>query len=183
MYNLQDQFDGSLTLVWADGTNGTGTPSAEQVMAHITSNFTSNQLQAVMQVATPADIPTQCPQNFDLTSQCFAGIAFNYLPMNATDPKPVNYTISADGGLVYINVISHTSDFETRILPLQWALDQVTHSLACFSFQSANGSPQAIIELRSGQQVPTPMEWPYSQETNQQQATNTRLSTSFTFMV
>ncbi|KAG1879528.1 hypothetical protein C8R48DRAFT_589537 [Suillus tomentosus] len=158
VYNLQDQFDGSLTLVWADGTNGTGTPSAEQVMAHITSNFTSNQLQAVMQVATPADIPTQCPQNFDLTSQCFAGIAFNYLPMNATDPKPVNYTISADGGLVYINVISHTSDFETRILPLQWALDQ------------------AIIELRSGQEVPTPMEWPYSQETNQQQATNTRLS-------
>jgi hypothetical protein len=27
------------------------------------------------------------------------------------------------------------------------------------------------------------MEWPYSQETNQQQATSMRLSTSFTFMV
>ncbi|KAG1840268.1 hypothetical protein DFJ58DRAFT_858320 [Suillus subalutaceus] len=158
VYNLQNEFDGSLTLVWADGTNGTGTPSAEQVMARITSNFTSNQLQAVMQVATPADIPTQCPQNFDLTSQCFAGIAFNYLPMNATDTTPINYTISADAGLVYVNVISHTSDFETRILPLQWALDQ------------------AIIELRSGQEVLTPMEWPYSQETNQEQATAMRLS-------
>ncbi|KIK34697.1 hypothetical protein CY34DRAFT_621910, partial [Suillus luteus UH-Slu-Lm8-n1] len=158
VYNLQNQFDGSLALVWADGTNGTGTPSAEQIMARITSNFTPNQLQAVKQVATPADIPPQCPQNFDLSSQCFAGIAFNYLPMNATDTIPINYTISADGGLLYINVYSHTSDFETRILPLQWALDQ------------------AIIELRSGQGVPTPMEWPYSQETNQQQATSMRLS-------
>ncbi|KAG1779604.1 hypothetical protein EV702DRAFT_965686 [Suillus placidus] len=158
VYNFQNLFDGSLALVWADGTNGTGTPSAEQVMAHITSNFTPNQLQAVKQVATSADIPTQCPQNFNMFSQCFAGIAFNSLPMNTTDTTPINYTISADGGLAYINVYSHTSDFETRILPLQWALDQ------------------AIIELRSGQGVPTPMEWPYSRETNQQQATNTRLS-------
>jgi ATP-binding cassette subfamily A (ABC1) protein 3 len=101
-------------------------------MARITSNFTQNQLRAVKQVATPADIPAQCPQNFDLTSQCFAAIAFNYLPMNATDTTPVNYTISADAGLVYVNVISHTSDFETRILPLQWALDQVSLSLAFF---------------------------------------------------
>ncbi|KAG1886233.1 hypothetical protein F4604DRAFT_1675882 [Suillus subluteus] len=124
------------------------------------SPVTSRQInfKQVMQVATPADIPTQCPQNFDLTSQCFAGIAFNYLPMNATDTTPINYTISADAGLVYVNVISHTSDFETRILPLQWALDQ------------------AIIELRSGQEVLTPMEWPYSQETNQEQATAMRLS-------
>ncbi|KAG0694048.1 hypothetical protein DFH29DRAFT_859873 [Suillus ampliporus] len=158
VYDLQTQFDGSLSLIWADGTNGTGTPSAEQVMAHITSNFAPNQLQAVKQVASPADIPSQCPQNFNLFSECFAGIAFNYLPMNATDTTPINYTISADGGLTYINVYSHTSDFETRILPLQWAIDQ------------------AIIELRSGQGVPTPMEWPYTLETNQQQATNTRLS-------
>ncbi|KAG1747606.1 hypothetical protein EDB19DRAFT_1685642 [Suillus lakei] len=158
VYNFQNQFDGSLALIWADGTNGTGTPSAEQIMARITSNFTPNQLQAVKQVATPADIPAQCPENFNLFSECFAGIAFNYLPMNATDTTPINYTISADGGLAYINVYSHTSDFEIRILPLQWALDQ------------------AIIELRSGQEVPTPMEWPYSQETNQQQATDMRLS-------
>lgn len=158
VYNFRDRFDGSLALVWADGTNGAGTPSAEQIMARITGNFTPSQLQAVRQVATPADIPTQCPQNFNMFSQCFAGIAFNSLPMNATDMTSINYTISADGGLAHINVYSHTSDFETRMLPLQWALDQ------------------AIIELKSGQGVPTPMEWPYNQETNQQQATNTRLS-------
>ncbi|KAG1763849.1 hypothetical protein EDD22DRAFT_482473 [Suillus occidentalis] len=158
VYNFRDRFDGSLALVWADGTNGAGTPSAQKIMARITSNFTPNQLQAVKQVATPADIPSQCPQNFNMFSQCFAGIAFNSLPINATDTAPINYTIIADGGLAHINVYSHTSDFETRMLPLQWALDQ------------------AIIDLKSGQGVPTPMEWPYNQETNQQQATNTRLS-------
>ncbi|KAG0704009.1 P-loop containing nucleoside triphosphate hydrolase protein [Suillus ampliporus] len=78
--------------------------------------------------------------------------------MNATDTTPTDYTISADGGLTYINVYSHTSDFETRILPLQWAIDQT------------------IIELRSGQKAPTPTEWPYTRETNQQQATKLRLS-------
>ncbi|KAH7922678.1 P-loop containing nucleoside triphosphate hydrolase protein [Leucogyrophana mollusca] len=158
VYNFTDQFDGSLSLIWADGTNGTGSPSADDIISHITSGFTSSQLRAVKKVATPADIPSNCPQNFNLYSECYAGVAFNYLPTSPTDKTPVNYTISADGGLVYINVYSHTSDFEERILPLQWALDQ------------------ALIELRSGQQVPTPMEWPYTQETNQEQATATRLS-------
>ncbi|KAH7911599.1 hypothetical protein BJ138DRAFT_1062831 [Hygrophoropsis aurantiaca] len=161
VYNFQDQFDGSLALIWADGTNGTGSPSADAIMSHITSGFTSNQLKAVKKVATPADIPSNCPQNFNLYSECYAGVAFNYLPTSPTDTTPINYTISADGGLVYINVYSHTSDFEERILPLQWALDQAS---------------LALIELRSGQQVPTPMEWPFTQETNQEQATATRLS-------
>ncbi|KAG1891680.1 uncharacterized protein F5891DRAFT_1211174 [Suillus fuscotomentosus] len=30
VYNLPDQFDSALTLVWADGANGNGTPSAER---------------------------------------------------------------------------------------------------------------------------------------------------------
>jgi hypothetical protein len=98
-------------------------------MTRITSNFGPNQLHAVKQVVSPADIPSQCPQNFNGFSQCFAAIAFNYLPMNATDTTPIDYTISGDGGLIYVNVYSHTSDFETRILPLQWAIDQVWVSL------------------------------------------------------
>ncbi|KAH7886313.1 hypothetical protein F5I97DRAFT_2027968 [Phlebopus sp. FC_14] len=158
VYNFQNQFDGSLSLIWADGTNGTGSLSASDIMSHITSGFNSHQLRAIKQVASPADIPFYCPQNFNLFSECYAGIAFNYLPTTPTDTTPVNYTISADGGLVYINVYDHTSDFETRILPLQLAVDQ------------------ALISLRSGQSIPTPLEWPYTQETNQQQATNTRLS-------
>ncbi|KIJ66518.1 hypothetical protein HYDPIDRAFT_174588 [Hydnomerulius pinastri MD-312] len=158
VYNFSNQFDGSLALIWSDATNGTGNPSAAAIMSHLTSGFSENQLRAVKQVATPADIPSNCPQNFNLFSECYAGIAFNYLPTSATDTTPINYTISADGGLVYINVFSHTSDFETRILPLQLAIDET------------------FIALRSGQSIPTPLEWPYTQETNQQQATNTRLS-------
>ncbi|KAF9225247.1 P-loop containing nucleoside triphosphate hydrolase protein [Gyrodon lividus] len=158
VYNFTNQFDGSLALVWTDATNGTGNPSANTIMAHVTNGFNENQLRAVKQVASPTDIPSSCPQNFNLFSECYAGIAFNYLPTSPTDTTPIDYTISADGGLVYINVYSHTSDFETRILPLQLAIDE------------------AIIALRSGQSIPTPLEWPYTQETNQQQATDTRLS-------
>lgn len=125
IYNFTTQFDGSLALIWADGTDGTGNPSASAVMAHITSGFSEYQMNAVKQVASPADIPSQCPQNFNLISECYAGMAFNYLPVSSTDTTPINYTISADGGLVYVNVYSHTSDFETRILPLQLAIDEV----------------------------------------------------------
>jgi hypothetical protein len=57
-------------------------------------------------------------------------------------------------------------------------------AFACsLSITNVKRSPQAIIELRSGQGVPTPMEWPYNQETNQEQATSMRLSTSFKFVV
>lgn len=125
IYDFTTQFDGSLALIWADGTNGTGDPSASAIMAHITSGFNEYQMSAVKQVATPADIPSNCPQNFNLISDCYAGIAFYYLPVSPTDITPVSYTISADGGLVYVNVYSHTSDFETRILPLQLAIDEV----------------------------------------------------------
>ncbi|KAF9235155.1 hypothetical protein BU15DRAFT_78326 [Melanogaster broomeanus] len=127
-------------------------------MAHITSGFNQNQLRNIKQVASPSDIPSSCPQNFNRHSECYAAIAFNYLPTSPTDTTPINYTISADGGLTYINVYSHTSDFETRILPLQLAMDD------------------AIISLRSGQSIPTPLEWPYTKETNEQQSTDTRLS-------
>ncbi|KAF9235154.1 hypothetical protein BU15DRAFT_78325 [Melanogaster broomeanus] len=158
VYNFTTQYDGSLALIWSDATTGTGSPSANAIMARITSGFNQNQLRGIKQVASPSDIPSSCPQNFNLHSECYAAIAFNYLPTSPTDTTPINYTISADGGLNDINVYSHTSDFETRILPLQLAIDD------------------AIINLRSGQSIPTPLEWPYTKETNEQQSTNTRLS-------
>ena len=37
---------------------------------------------------------------------------------------------------------------------------------------------QAIIELRTGVQTPTPLEWPFTMETNTEQFTKLRLSTS-----
>lgn len=124
--NLSDEFDGSSFLIWADGTNGIGVPPANDIMAHITRNFTSFQLNAVKKVATPDDIPSLCPQNFNLFSECFAAIAFDYLPTSQNDTSSIEYTIRADGGLSHIDVIRHTSDFEKKILPLQWAVDQVS---------------------------------------------------------
>lgn len=110
-------------LIWADGTDGTSSPSPTAIISRITSNFTPNQLSAVKRLASPSDIPAECPQNFNFFSQCFAAITFTDIPANGS--RPINYTISADSGLAFINVISHASDFERRILPLQWAIDQV----------------------------------------------------------
>lgn len=94
-------------------------------MARVTQGFTSSQLDAVKKVNTPGEIPSLCPQNFNLFSECFAAVAFNYLPTSNGDTKSIDYTIRADGGLFHIDVIRHTSDFEKKILPLQWAVDEV----------------------------------------------------------
>ncbi|KAG5653903.1 hypothetical protein H0H81_009495 [Sphagnurus paluster] len=158
VFSLKDQFNGKSTLVWADGTDGTSVPSPADIMARITNSFTPYQLGAVKKVDSPAEIPLACPQNFNFLSQCFAAIAFNDIPANSSSGRPVNYTIRADSGLSFIDVVKHTSDFEKRILPLQWAVDQ------------------AIIELKTGVQLPTPLEWPFSQETNKEQRENIRLS-------
>ena len=118
-------FDGSLALLWADGTNGTVFPSPASIMSIVTEGFGSSQLRAVHQVDSPDDIPNACPQNFNLFSECFAAIAFNSLPRNENDTSPLNYTIMVDGGLFHIDVKKHTSDYERRVLPLQWAVDSV----------------------------------------------------------
>lgn len=156
IYPLHQQYDPSLSLVWADNTNGASALAPADIMTHITSSFSSAQLAAVKKVDSASQIPLECPQNFNLYSQCFAAIAFFNTP--ASGSSPVNYTIYADGGLAYINVEKHTSDFEKRLLPLQWAIDR------------------AIIELQTGVQMPTPQEWPFTQETNEEQQTEVRLS-------
>ncbi|TRM70462.1 P-loop containing nucleoside triphosphate hydrolase protein [Schizophyllum amplum] len=70
----------------------------------------------------------------------------------------VNYTLRADGGLYHIDVINHASDYEQRLMPLQWAIDQ------------------AVIALTTDVEVPAPMEWPFSQESNEDQDRDLRLS-------
>ncbi|KAI0789486.1 P-loop containing nucleoside triphosphate hydrolase protein [Abortiporus biennis] len=156
---LNDVFDGSLTLVWADATNGSAFPSPNDIMTQISSSFSENQVQAIKKVDSPSDIPSACPQNFNLFSECFAAIAFNSFPTsNPNDSTPLNYTIMGDGGLFHIDVVKHTSDYEMRVLPLQWAIDR------------------AIVELRTGIQLPTPIEWPFTEATNEEQFTDIRLS-------
>ena len=120
-----DRFDGSLKLVWADNTGGTGSPSADDIITHITRGFDNKQLAAISKVGTTDDIPVECPQNFNLFSECFAGLSFDYLPSTLTDTRSVNYTILGNGGFGYVNAVEHTGDYELYVLPLQWAVDQV----------------------------------------------------------
>lgn len=122
---LSDEFDGSLSLIWADGTNGQGSPNAAAIMARVIQGFSGSA--SVRQVSSPSDIASACPQNFNLFSECFAAVAFNSLPSAGQNEIPANYTISADAGLYHIDVVKHTSAYEARILPLQWAIDQVTN--------------------------------------------------------
>lgn len=163
---LIDEYDGSLALVWADSTNGTGIPSAQDIISHITSGFSSKQLGKLKQVAIADDIPPACPENFNGFSECYAAVVFETLPGNSsttssgnlTTLPAFNYTIRADSGLYYVNVVKHTSSYEQRVLPLQWAIDS------------------AIIELTTGATPQTPVEWPFTQETNTEQYTDIRLS-------
>ncbi|KAF9444036.1 P-loop containing nucleoside triphosphate hydrolase protein [Macrolepiota fuliginosa MF-IS2] len=155
--NLTDHFDGSAALIWADGTNGTSNPTPQAIIAHITSGFSEKQLNGVRRVDSVSQIPLACPQNFNLRSTCFAAVAFNDIP-SPNEGRPINYTIRADAGLAFIDVEKHTSDYELRLFPLQWAIDK------------------AVIELQTGVSPQTPQEWPYTKETNEEQATKTRLS-------
>ncbi|KAJ7157322.1 hypothetical protein C8R46DRAFT_1040351 [Mycena filopes] len=162
VYSLQQQFHDAGTLVWADATDGSSQPSPADIMARITRGFSDTQLGAVKKASSATQLPFECPQNFNGFSECYAGVVFYDIPANSTSTNPltsaVNYTILADSGLFHIDVVRHSSDFEMRVLPLQWAVDQ------------------AIIELRTGVTVPTPLEWPFTNETNEEQDKRTRLS-------
>ena len=122
---LQSQFDGKTTLVWADNTDGNSSPSPKEVVARLTAKFTPVQRAAVKEV-NASDIFASCPQNWRGFTQCFAAVEFADIPsLNESSLIWVNYTIYGDFGLEYINVEKHTSDFEHRILPLQWEIDKV----------------------------------------------------------
>ncbi|KAH9486075.1 ABC transporter A family member 6 [Psilocybe cubensis] len=127
-------------------------------MARLTSNFTPSQLSAVHKVDTMADIVASCRQNFNGLSACYAGVSFNDVSISHFQSNPLNYTIVADAGLIHIDVEHHTGDIENRILPLQWAIDK------------------AIIELRTDQTQQTPLQWPYTMQSNKDQTRLIRLS-------
>jgi ATP-binding cassette, subfamily A (ABC1), member 3 len=145
-------------LIWADGTNGTGIFTAQDIMNRITQDFQPYQLKAVKQVNSPSQIPKTCPQNFNLFSECFAAVQFDYIPQQEKSSESVKYTIRADGGLFHVDVVRHTGDFEKRILPLQWAVDK------------------AIMELTINTNTSTPLEWPFTIATNAEQYRDIRLS-------
>jgi len=123
-------------------------------MARVTKNLAPWQLETVQQLENPADVPMSCQENFSGFSECWAAVIFS----DINGFTGVNYTIRADAGLRYINVFSHSSDVEQRVLPLQWALDS------------------AIISLRTGDDVAPPQSLPFTKTTNADQSKNIRLS-------
>lgn len=79
-------------------------------------------------------------------------------------------------GLYHIDVVDHASDYEQRLLPLQWAIDEVRklkNAQLTIIFKRMN---QAIVFLLTGQDTPAPLEWPFTQETNEEQDTMIRTS-------
>jgi hypothetical protein len=149
--SLQRQFDGQTKLVWADGSSlsSPSYPTPKDVIDRITANFTSTQLAAVKEVK-PGGIDSECPQNWNGVSPCFAAIEFSNIPnTNGSLLLPnLYYTIYADLGLGYINVQKHTSDMEKRILPLQWEVDKVASIVKISLFFSSSDSSTLVINFR-----------------------------------
>jgi ATP-binding cassette subfamily A (ABC1) protein 3 len=94
-------------------------------MSEVTAGFSPLQMRAVRKIDNASAIPLACPQNFNGVSECYGAIVFNSISTTESGRAVVRYTIRSDIGLFYINVEDHTSDFEKRVLPLQWAVDQV----------------------------------------------------------
>ena len=125
---LLTQFDGSMSLIWTDTTNSTTFPTPKDIISHVMSSFTPSQLAAVKQVQGISELLSACPQNYNGVTPCFAAIEFVNAPSANTSDSvsgPMEYIIHAEAGLSRIDVVDHTSDFENRILPLQWAIDSV----------------------------------------------------------
>ena len=172
---LADVYDPALALVWSDNTNGTTTPSVKDIMTRALTGFTKKQLGSVIQ-AQVNQLGSVCEENFLGSSPCFAAVSFEGIPA-ANGNQTLNYTIRADSGLRYIDVKNHKSDYERRILPLQWAIESVS--------SRAFNPPrlylilhcQSIIELEIRVSPATPLEWPYTLNTNKDEINSIRLGT------
>ena len=93
-------------------------------MARVLNGFSEKQLESVRQVSVD-EVDSACLQNFMGTSNCFVAVSFDGIPAVGVN-QTLNYTIRYDSSLGYVDVKNHKSDFELRILPLQWAIDSVS---------------------------------------------------------
>ncbi|KAH7105549.1 P-loop containing nucleoside triphosphate hydrolase protein [Auriculariales sp. MPI-PUGE-AT-0066] len=154
---LAEAFDPAFRLVWADATTGTASPSPHDIMQRLTRGLDAAQLDQVIREDNPDRVAENCPQNFQLYSECYAALIFTSPNTSSSD---ITYTLRGDAGFFFVDVVKHTTDFEKRVLPLQVAVDQ------------------AIIELASGQPInlPQPLSWEFTQETNEEQDLRIRLS-------
>ncbi|GLB44403.1 putative ABC-2 family transporter protein [Lyophyllum shimeji] len=153
--DLKDVFTGKRALVWVDSTNQTGILKSKDIVSHVTKGFNAAQLRAVKELSNASEIAAACPPR-----KCFAALAFDSFPAFLDDTvRPLNYTISTSfgGGAGFVDVQNHDLWAETSLLPLQSAVEQ------------------AVIELTTGVQVPTPLEWPFTAPPEEDYAKTGRL--------
>jgi len=114
-------------------------------MSKVTDGFTSTQLAGVKKVASAYDISLACPQTLNDISSCFAAIDFNSttnfnssadfnssVDFTSAIADVTSYTILSDGIRATVDVVHHRGNFEQKLLPLQWALDQVRFNFLMF---------------------------------------------------
>lgn len=121
------------------------------------SGLSPEQESRLKPLASSEDVQRACPSNFNLISECFAVLIFDYVPSGPTDPYPLQYTIRIDGGRTAVDVEKHTSDYERVALPVQWAVDR------------------AGMEIMGVQGVEVPREQPFTKKTNEEAKLNRRL--------
>jgi ATP-binding cassette subfamily A (ABC1) protein 3 len=168
--SLSSVYDGTTRLYWSSyPTNGSVNPALtpDEIMARVTKGFSRNQLHGVTKVDAPDDISPACVQNFNGHSRCFASVTFNPPLVHEYTNQPnlnntVGYLIQVDAALRHIDVRGQ-SDYERRMFPLQFALDQ------------------AITELSTNVTLPIPMEWQFTQETNEAEDNGIRLCMTLSF--
>ncbi|CAE6450969.1 unnamed protein product [Rhizoctonia solani] len=122
------------------------------------SNLSPAQQSRLKPLESPDDVQRICKSNFNMVSECFAVLIFDYVPFNPQDRSPLSYTIRADSGRNRVNVVKNNGDAEKVLLPIQWAVDR------------------AGMEMMGVMGAETPREWPYTKKTNEEQALSRRLS-------
>ncbi|KAH6912548.1 nod factor export ATP-binding protein I, partial [Coprinopsis sp. MPI-PUGE-AT-0042] len=143
--SLRAQFgDGSRPLVWADGSNGLGSPTAQEIMDRVASQLTPQQRLGVRRISSPDGIQDECPIDLHRSPRCFLAVSFDLI--SAEGSSFVNYTLYSKQVNGHVDVKNHQTFQDETILPVQWALDQ------------------AIIELRTGATFPPPQAWPFAAE-------------------
>ncbi|KAH6912560.1 nod factor export ATP-binding protein I [Coprinopsis sp. MPI-PUGE-AT-0042] len=159
---LQEQFgDGSRPLVWADATNGTVSPTPEEIMDHVKATLSPEQQRGVRQVSSQYDIREACPIDLSRSPRCFFAVSFDSisdrLVNNTQGTSLVDYTFFIPPNALWpweVDVKNHETYEEQTSHPVQWAIDQ------------------AIIELATGVKPPPPEAWPFAREYDVTEETN-----------
>ncbi|KAJ1301707.1 hypothetical protein OPQ81_008941 [Rhizoctonia solani] len=108
------------TIYYVDDTGYTNTRVPALISALIQhSNLSPAQQSRLKQLGSVDDVPRACKSNFNMVSECFAVIIFDYVPYDSRDRSPLSYTIRADSGRARVDVENNNSDSEKILLPVQ----------------------------------------------------------------